>query len=122
MPTKAILVLCTCPGREPAEALAEALVAERLAACVNLVPGLSSVYRWQGRVERAGEVLLLIKTAADRLDALTARLRALHPYELPEIVAVDIAAGLTPYLEWIAAETRAAAPAGFPTASEKPAE
>lgn len=107
---KTRLVYCTCPDRDHAERIARALVDERLAACVNLLPGIRSVYRWQGRVEAADEVLLLAKTAADRLDALQARIRALHPYELPEIVAVEIAAGLPPYLDWIVAETRAPTP------------
>ncbi len=107
---KTLLVHCTCPGLDQAERIARALVEERLAACVGLLPGLRSVYRWQGAIESADEALLLIKTAADRLDALQARLRALHPYELPEIVAVEIAAGLPPYLDWIVAETRAPTP------------
>lgn len=107
---KILLVHCTCPDRDHAERIARTLVEERLAACVNLLPGLRSIYRWQGMVESADETLLLIKTAADRFDALQARLRALHPYELPEIVAVEIAAGLPPYLDWIVAETRAPTP------------
>ena len=97
---------CTCPDRASAERLAEALVAERLAACVQLLPGLRSVYRWQGAVESSDEVLLLIKTTRDRLDALAARVRSLHPYELPELLAVEAAGGLPDYLAWVAAETR----------------
>jgi periplasmic divalent cation tolerance protein len=95
------LVLCTCPDLEVAAAIAEALVAEGLAACVNLVPGLTSIYRWQGEIQREGEVLLLIKTAAQRFEALAERLRRLHPYELPEIIALPIAAGLPDYLAWV---------------------
>jgi periplasmic divalent cation tolerance protein len=98
---------CTCPDLASAERLAEALVAEQLAACVQLLPGLRSVYRWQGAVERADEVLVLIKTTRDRLDALAARVRALHSYELPELLAVEAAGGLPEYLDWVAAETRA---------------
>ena len=98
---------CTCPDPDSAGRLARALVEERLAACVNLLPGVRSVYRWQGTVEEAAEVLLLIKTTRDRLDALAARVRALHPYELPELLAVEAAGGLPGYLDWVAAESRA---------------
>jgi len=98
---------CTCPDLVSAERLAEALVGERLAACVNVLPGLRSVYRWQGTVEHADEVLLLIKTTHERLDALAARVQALHPYELPELLAVEAAGGLPAYLDWVAAESRA---------------
>lgn len=101
-----LLCLCTCPDAASARAIAEALVAERLAACVSRLPGLQSTYRWQDRIEHADEVLLLIKTAADRLDALTARVQALHPYELPELIAVEAAGGLAPYLAWVAEQTR----------------
>lgn len=100
-----LLAYCTCPDAESARAIALALVEERLAACVNQLPGVRSTYRWQGSVEQADEVLLLIKTTADRLDALTARLRRLHPYELPELIAVEVRAGLPAYLDWVAAET-----------------
>ena len=105
------LLLCTCPDSETAGSLAAALVSERLAACVNVITGLRSVYRWHGTIEQAEESLLLIKTAADRQPALTARLQALHPYELPEIIAVEIAGGLPAYLDWIVAQTRST-PAG----------
>ena len=101
-----LLSLCTCPDDASARAIAEALVAERLAACVSRAPGLQSTYRWEGRIEHGEEVLLLIKTAADRLETLTRRLQALHPYELPEILAVETAGGLAPYLAWVAAQTR----------------
>lgn len=101
-----LLCLCTCPDAASARAIAEALVAERLAACVSRLPGLQSTYRWQDGIEHADEVLLLIKTAADRLDALTARVQALHPYELPELIAVEAAGGLAPYLAWLAEQTR----------------
>ena len=103
----ALVCFCTCPDAASAEHLAETLVGEQLAACVNLLPGVRSVYRWQGAVERADEVLLLIKTAGERLDALAARVRALHPHELPELVAVEAAGGLPDYLEWVAAQSRA---------------
>lgn len=101
-----VLILhCTCPDAASASAIAQALVDERLAACVNQLPGVLSTYRWQGRVETASEVLLLIKTTADRMPALTARLRALHPYELPELAAVEVRAGDPDYLTWVAAQT-----------------
>jgi len=100
-----LLAYSTCPDSASAEAIARALVDERLAACVNQLPGLRSTYRWQGQVEQAEEVLLLIKTTADRLDAMTARLRELHPYELPELIAVEVRTGLPAYLDWVAAET-----------------
>lgn len=101
------LCLCTCPDRAGAEAIAQALVEERLAACVNLLSGVTSIYRWEGRIERAEEVQLLIKTTAPRLPALTERLRALHPYDLPELIALEAVGGLSEYLNWIAAETAA---------------
>jgi len=98
---------CTCPDADSAARIAQALVEERLAACVNQLPGLRSVYRWQGGIERADEVLLIAKTSAGRLEALTARVRELHPYELPELIAVEVAGGLAAYLDWVAEQTRA---------------
>lgn len=100
------LILSTCPDADTAQRLARIVVEERLAACVSLLPGGVSTYRWQGRVEQATEVQLLAKTPADRRDALMARLAELHPYELPEILAVETAAGLPAYLDWVTAETR----------------
>lgn len=100
----AVLAFCTCPDAATAARIADALVGERLAACVSVLPGVRSVYRWQGAVERADEVQLLIKTVAARMPALAARIVALHPYELPEVVAVEAAAGLPAYLEWISAQ------------------
>ena len=100
-----LLAYSSCPDAASAEAIARALVAERLAACVNQLPGLRSTYRWQGQLEQASEVLLLIKTTSDRLDAMTARLRDLHPYELPEFIAVEVRAGLPAYLDWVTAQT-----------------
>lgn len=100
-----LLVLCTCPDAESAGRIARALVEERLAACVNRVPGLTSVYRWQGAIQEDDEVLLLIKTRRERFEALRARLVALHPYDVPEVIALDIATGHAPYLEWLRTET-----------------
>ena len=103
----AIVVFCTCPDEATAERIASTLVAERLAACVNRIPGIDSIYRWEREVHRDSEVLLLIKTTRERFDALRERIVALHPYELPEVIAVDIALGHTPYLDWIARESGA---------------
>ncbi|MBP3983274.1 divalent-cation tolerance protein CutA [Pseudoxanthomonas helianthi] len=101
-----VIAFCTCPDTGSAARIAAALVEERLAACVNRLPGVASTYRWQGRIEQADEVLLLIKTTADCLPALRQRLPQLHPYELPELVAVEATGGLPAYLDWVAAETR----------------
>lgn len=111
-----LVCFCTCPDRAVADRLAETLVAERLAACVNVVPGLHSVYRWQGTVERSDETLLLIKTTRAGLPALSARIAGLHPYELPEVVAVEVAGGLSAYLDWVAEQVAGdeAAPAPRP--------
>ena len=102
----AVLVFCTCPDESVAERIANALVEERLAACVNRLPGVLSTYRWKGVIHRDSECLLLIKTTIERFDALRERIVAVHPYELPEVIAVDIARGQPPYLDWIAAETQ----------------
>ncbi|MCL7714513.1 divalent-cation tolerance protein CutA [Stenotrophomonas mori] len=100
------LVFCTCPDTATAHALARHLVERNLAACVNLLPPMQSVYRWHGQLEQAEEVQLLIKTCADRLPALSAALQRLHPYEVPEILALTPSAGLPAYLDWIRAQTR----------------
>ena len=102
----ALIVHCTCPDEANATAIAEALLTARLAACVQVVPGLTSLYRWQGEIQRDHEVLLLIKTEADRFDAVCGTIRSYHPYELPEILAVEAVAGLPAYLDWVRAETR----------------
>ena len=104
--TEAILVMTTMPDRASADALARALVEGRLAACVNVGASVDSMYHWQGQIETASEVPVLIKTRRDRYQELEAAIRARHPYELPEIVAVPISHGLSPYLQWITAETR----------------
>ena len=102
----AIVVLCTCPDAVAAERIASALVSERLAACVNRIASVTSTYRWQGEVQHDSEQLLIVKTTHERFDALRARIVALHPYELPEVIALDVAAGLDRYLAWIESETR----------------
>ena len=101
----ALLVLTNLPDAASARTLAAHLVEARLAACVSILAPCRSVYRWEGRLEDAEEVPLLIKTAAARYPALEAAIRARHPYELPEIVAVPISHGLPDYLAWVAAET-----------------
>ncbi len=101
MTTHHRLMFCACPDRETALGLARTLVEERLAACVNLIADVTSVYRWEGEIQEDGEVLLLIKTTGERVAALTERLRELHPYEVAEIIAVPISEGLTDYLSWI---------------------
>ncbi len=101
-----LIVHSACPDAATADAIARALVAERLAACVQVLPGMRSTYRWDGAIEQADEVLLIAKTRDDRLDALIARVRALHPHELPELVAVEAAGGLAPYLAWVTEQTR----------------
>ena len=96
----ALLVYVSCPPQR-AEELAAQLVESGVAACVNVLPGVRSVYRWQGAVSRDDESLLLIKTAEVRFEALRAAVLALHPYELPEIVAVKLGPAHPPYLEWV---------------------
>jgi periplasmic divalent cation tolerance protein len=103
-------VLVTAPDAESAERLATALVEERLAACANLVSGVTSIYRWEGKLERAGEVLLILKTSEARLPELLARVAELHPYEVPEVLALPVRAGYPPYLRWVDRETAAARP------------
>ena len=107
MTSEVLLVLCTCPDEETGNRIAETLVVERLAACVNRLPGLLSIYQWQGKLERDTETLLLLKTTNARFDALRARLRALHPYDLPEIIAIPVTRGLPEYLRWVSTCTSA---------------
>lgn len=106
MNAQVVAVLITAPEEETARRIARALVEERLAACVNLLPGVRSIYRWQGAVEEATEVLLIAKTHAERVAALAARVRALHPYELPEVVTLPVTDGSEAYLRWVVAESR----------------
>ena len=101
-----ILVLCNVPNADNGQALARKLVEAGLAACVNLMPGVQSIYRWQGKVEQAQEITLLIKSSAGRYDELEAAIRGLHPYELPEILCLPVPGGLPAYLQWVMEETR----------------
>jgi len=107
-----LLVLTNMPDRQGAERLAQSLVDARLAACVNILGPCRSVYSWKGKVEQADEHPVLIKTTRDRYAALEAAIRAGHPYELPEVIAVPLATGFSAYLEWVAAETRPLDPKG----------
>lgn len=95
------LVLTTCPDVPTAESIARALVEERLAACVNVLPPMRSFYRWRGQTESAEEQLLIVKIRARDYSTVEQRIAALHPYELPEVVAIPIASGLAGYLAWI---------------------
>jgi periplasmic divalent cation tolerance protein len=95
------IVLTTCPDAACAERIARALVEEGLAACVNILPSMRSIYKWKGKIEDATEQLLVIKSAVARFPAICDRLRSLHPYELPEIIAVPIVEGLPEYLAWL---------------------
>jgi len=103
---EAYLVITNLPDRDSAAKLARALVEGRVAACVNVLPPCRSFYRWKGNTEDAEEFPLLIKTTRKRYAALEAAIRAGHPYELPEIIAVSVAAGFPAYLEWVESETR----------------
>ncbi len=103
----ALLVLTNLPDDLSAQQLAQALVEQRVAACVNILAPCRSVYRWQGKIEDATEVPLLIKTTVSRYAALEAAIRANHPYDVPEIIALRIDRGVPEYLAWIAAETAA---------------
>ena len=99
------VLLLTAPDAEVAERLARGLLEERLAACVNLIPGIRSFYRWQGAVQDDAEILLVVKTRADRLEALASWVQDLHPYELPEILALPVIGGSQAYLDWIRTES-----------------
>ena len=101
-------VLVTAPDAATAESLAEAVVGERLAACANLVPGVVSVFRWEGEVQRSEEVLLLLKTTADRTEELRQRVVALHPYEVPEVLVLPVEGGHEPYQAWVRAQVQVA--------------
>ena len=101
-----LLVLTTMPDRTSAQGLARLLVDQQLAACVNCLPGVKSVYRWHGVVEEAEEVQLLIKTTRSRYAELEAAILAAHPYQLPEIIALPVVGGLPAYLDWITLETK----------------
>ena len=100
-----VVVLVTAPNIGAASGMARALIDERLAACVGILPSITSVFRWEGQTKTATENQLVIKTTASRIDELVARVKALHPHEVPEILALPVAAGLPAYLQWVVAET-----------------
>lgn len=99
------VVYCTCPDATTGERIAHALVTEHFAACVNLLSGVRSFYRWDDAVQDDAEVLLIIKTRGDRLNALVSRVQALHPYDVPEVLAVPANGGLPDYLRWVREST-----------------
>lgn len=101
MNTEYQIILNTYPDQEQAKQMANTLVDEGLAACVNIVPGLTSIYKWQGKRESGTEVLLIIKTRREHYEQIESRIKSMHPYELPEIISVPIENGLKAYLDWI---------------------
>ena len=105
-PADFIVVLMTAPDADGAGRMASVLVDERLVACVNIVPGLRSIYRWEGKLCDESEVLCLMKTRLGLFPALRERIAALHPYQVPEIIALPLAAGSAPYLDWVCQSTR----------------
>lgn len=100
-----VVVLVTAPDGRVAGTLARRLVEERLAACVNILPGIRSLYWWEGEVQESDEVLMLLKARREDVGAIAERIHALHPYEVPEVVATQVVGGLTAYLDWVRAET-----------------
>jgi periplasmic divalent cation tolerance protein len=104
--TDVVLILTTAPAGDAGEAIARVLVDERLAACVNVLAPMTSVYRWQGAVEQAAERQLIIKTTSGRTAAILARLRELHSYDVPECLVLNVSDGGAAYLEWVENETR----------------
>jgi periplasmic divalent cation tolerance protein len=106
MPARIAVALTTAPSAEKAAEIARALVTEGLAACVNIVPGVRSIYAWKGEIVDDAEALCVVKTRADRVEALRARLVALHPYEVPELVVLDVTGGHEPYLSWVEESSR----------------
>ena len=103
MGAESLVVLCTCPDEGTGQRVARSLVEEGLAACVNAIPNIVSTYRWEDRVQDDREVLLLIKSSSSVYGRLEARIRELHPYELPEVVAVPVVRGSAAYLDWLQA-------------------
>lgn len=104
--SQCVLVMTTVPDAAVAESIAAAVIARQMAACVSMQPGLTSMYRWEGKVEKAQEVMLTIKTTAAAYPALETVLRELHPYDVPEIIAIPVTAGLPAYLQWVASEVK----------------
>ena len=103
--TDAVLVLTTLPNADAASELAKTVVNEKLAACANLFPAVRSVYRWQAKLQDENEVLVLLKTRQEHFERLKARILELHPYEVPEVLAIPVEQGYQAYLDWLAKET-----------------
>jgi len=101
MPANHLMILCTCPDKDTAEKIARLLIEGNIAACVNILPGMTSLYKWEGKIESAQEHLLLIKAHKDHYQTIESTLRTYHTYDLPEIIAVPIERGLPEYLHWI---------------------
>ena len=106
MNSKHLVVLVTTPTSEVAQEIANKLVSDKLAACVNILPEIMSIYTWDGEICEDSEILLIIKTRADLFEALSAQVQTLHPYEVPEVIALPITTGSEKYLHWINASTR----------------
>jgi periplasmic divalent cation tolerance protein len=106
MATHTRVVLSTVPSEQVGAKIAQTLLEENLVACVNILPGVRSFYRWNGAIQQDQEFLLVIKTRDDRYEKLEQRLRELHPYEVCEVLALEVLAGSKPYLDWVLAETR----------------
>ncbi|WP_024871586.1 divalent-cation tolerance protein CutA [Tolumonas lignilytica] len=103
--TDTIVVLCTCPDEHCARTLAHALLSEKLAACVNLIPAVTSLYYWQGQLEESAEVQIIIKSRRTLFGILQQRIQALHPYDIPEILALPVLSGNAAYLQWLQEQT-----------------
>jgi periplasmic divalent cation tolerance protein len=101
MKNKEILVFSTSPNEKQGRAMARTLVSKRLAACVNVVPRVTSIYRWEDQVREDSECLLIIKSTGDKMDGLAGQIEKIHPYELPEVLAVPVTGGLPAYLDWV---------------------
>lgn len=106
MDAEHLIVLCTCPDQATADEIADTLVDHGCAACVNILPGVTSIYSWQGKVHRDAELQLIIKTTRTAYREVEETIQRLHPYELPEILAVPVAKGQGDYLQWITIQTR----------------
>lgn len=107
METETLIVLCTFPSETKARQIGAALVEKQVAACVNIVPGVTSIYRWEGKVHEDAEVLAVIKTKREAYDRLEAAILDLHPYDVPEVIAVPVEKGSEKYLEWVIGQVRA---------------
>jgi len=108
--SRGLVILVTCPTRRSADRLANALVRHHAAACVNILPNVQSVFWWEGKVDRAREVLLVIKTTAGRFDAIQRTVRALHPYDVPEVIALPIRRAHPPYWRWVVSSVSRSSP------------